>query len=84
MHATKERKKPLTDGFKVITTVKERGFHIQAIIMMAARSNREPDKRRKLRERDDRRMGGTNERARDCRLARRTTRVGRHQTTRIA
>lgn len=56
MHATTERKKSL-NSFKV-ATVKERGFHIQAIIMMAQRSNREPDKRRKLRERDDRRIKG--------------------------
>lgn len=55
MHATVERKK---DKTKFDSKVKARTFHIQSIIMMAARSNREPDKRRKLRERDDRRMKG--------------------------
>lgn len=54
MHATVERKK--SNSIKVESKVKARTFHIQSIIMMAARSNREPDKRRKLRERDDRRM----------------------------
>jgi len=56
MHATTERKKSNKNDFTVTTTVKDRAIHIQTIIMMAARSNREPDKRRKLRERDDRRM----------------------------
>lgn len=58
MHATKERKKLNKEGFTITTAVKDRSIHIQTIIMMAARSNREPDKRCKLRERDDRRMKG--------------------------
>jgi hypothetical protein len=57
MHATIVRK-PLTNKITLANKVNDRSVHIQTIIMMAARSNREPDKRRKLRERDDRRMGG--------------------------
>ena len=58
MHATKEKKKSVKEGFTITTTIKDRGFHIQTIIMMAARCGRIGDKRRKLRERDDRRMKG--------------------------
>jgi hypothetical protein len=57
MHATKERKKSDKEGYKIATQVRQGGaVHIQTIIMMAARSNRIGDERRKLRQRDDRRM----------------------------
>jgi hypothetical protein len=52
MHTTMKKR----DEIKLSINVKERGFHVQTMIMMAARSCRIGDKRRKLRERDDRRI----------------------------
>ena len=55
MHNTTATKK-LTKGFTITTKARQGGFDIQTIIMMSARTKRVGDQRRKLRERDDRRM----------------------------
>jgi len=58
MHATTNRKKSDKSSFKFTINVKERGIHVQTIIMMSARSGRIEDKRYKIKMRDDRRIGG--------------------------
>lgn len=53
MHATTTKRKEKT---KFTLDVKERSFNVQTMIMMAARSSHIGDNRRKLKERDDRRL----------------------------
>jgi hypothetical protein len=53
MHATTTKRKEKT-LFNL--NIKERAFNVQTMIMMAARTSRIGDKRRKLRKRDDRRI----------------------------
>jgi hypothetical protein len=56
MHATKERKKSVKEGFTISTQVISGRMPISVQIMMAARCRRMEDKRRKLKARDERRL----------------------------
>jgi hypothetical protein len=55
MHTTTMPKRVETK-LSINPNVKERAFNVATIIMMAARTGRIGDKRRKLRERDDHRL----------------------------
>ena len=57
MHATKEKKKSMKEGYTISTKVISGGIPISVQIMMAARCRRMGDKRRKLKARDERRIG---------------------------
>lgn len=56
MHATKNRSKSYKEGFTISTKKVESRFPVEVLQQMAARSHRIGDKRRKLKERDERRF----------------------------